>query len=77
MKYWSKTGVFCGEICEMLKHSIVPSETARKTDKCAVTVHGSAAQADRVQEIISRTNPESVEKHQLSRINSEPHGARA
>jgi hypothetical protein len=77
MKYWSRTGALCGEIWGMLKHSIAQSETALKTNKCAVTVRGSAKEADRAQQIISRTNPESMEKHQPLRSNSEPHSARA
>ena len=77
MKYWSKTGAFCGEIWGMLKQSFVQSETALKTNKCAGPGPGSAEEADHAQKIISRTTPESVEKHQPSRINSEPHSARA
>jgi hypothetical protein len=71
VNYWSKTGAFCGGIWGMLKHSIVQSGTALKTDRRAVIARGSAEEGGRAREIISRTTPESVEKH------SEPHAARA
>jgi len=48
------------------KNSILQYETAVKTDKFVVIAHGSAEEAARAREIISRTNPEAVEEHQLS-----------
>jgi hypothetical protein len=77
MKYWSKTGAFCGGLWGVLKNSIAQPDTALKTDKFAVIAHGSAEEASRAHEIISHTTPESVEEHQSSRINPEPRPARA
>ena len=77
MEYWRKTGAFCGGIWGVVKNSFAQPDTALKTDKSAVIAHGSAEEASPTQEIISRTNPKSVEKYQPSRINPGSHPARA
>jgi uncharacterized membrane protein len=46
------------------KDSILQYETALKTGKFVVIAHGSAAEAIRAREIISRTGPEALEEHQ-------------
>lgn len=48
------------------KNSILQYETALKTDKFVLIAHGSAEEAVRAREIISRTNPESLGEHQIS-----------
>jgi hypothetical protein len=77
MEYWRKMGAFCGGIWGVVKNSFAQPDTALKTDKFAVIAHGSAEEASRAQEIISRTNLKSVEKYQPSRINPGSHPARA
>jgi len=51
------------------KNSILQYETALKIDKFVLIAHGSAEQAARAREIISRTNPEALGEHQLSHTN--------
>ena len=46
------------------KDSILRYETALKTGKFVVIAHGTAAEATRAREIISRTNPDALEEHQ-------------
>ena len=55
------------------KDSVIQYETALRSGKFVVIVHGSAQEATHAREIISRTNPESVEQHQPSRTKPEPH----
>lgn len=45
------------------RNSILQYETALKTDKYVVIAHGTAEEAARAREILSRTSPESVEEH--------------
>jgi hypothetical protein len=77
MEYWRKMGAFCGGIWGVVKNSLAQPDPALKSDKFAVIAHGSAEEASRTHEIISRTNPKSVEKHQPSRINPGSQPARA
>ena len=46
------------------KDSILRYETALKTDKFIVIVHGSSDETTRAKEILNRTNPETLEHHQ-------------
>ena len=46
------------------KDSILKYETALKTDKFVVIVHGSAADNVQAKEILTRTNPEALDHHQ-------------
>ena len=55
------------------KDSVIQYETALRSGKFVVIAHGSAEEATNAREIISRTNPESVEQHQPSRTKPEPH----
>ena len=48
------------------KNSILKYETALKTDKFILIAHGSEAEAVQAREIISRTNPETLDEHQPS-----------
>ena len=43
------------------KDSILRYETALKTDKFVVIVHGSSDETTRAKEILNRTNPETLE----------------
>jgi hypothetical protein len=45
------------------KDSILRYETALKTDKFVVIVHGSSDETTRAKEILNRTNPETLEHH--------------
>jgi hypothetical protein len=54
------------------KNSILRYETALKTGKFVVIAHGTAEEATRAREIISRTNPEALEEHQPARTSPEP-----
>ena len=49
------------------KNSVLRYETALKTGKFVVIAHGTAEEAIRAREIISRTHPEALEEHQLTR----------
>jgi heat induced stress protein YflT len=53
------------------KDSILRYETALKSGKFVVIAHGSAEEATRAREIISRTNPEALEEHQPSHASTE------
>jgi hypothetical protein len=53
------------------KNSILRYETALKTGKFVVIAHGTAEEANRAREIISRTDPEALEEHQPSRATPE------
>jgi hypothetical protein len=46
------------------KNSILKYETALKTDKFVLIAHGSADDTTRAKEILDRTNPETLERHQ-------------
>ena len=46
------------------KDSIVQYETALKTGKFVLIVHGSRDEATRAKEILNRTEPETLEHHQ-------------
>jgi len=46
------------------KDSILQYETALKTDKFLLIAHGSADEITRAKEILSRTNPETLQHHQ-------------
>ena len=46
------------------KDSIVQYETALKADKFLLIAHGSADEITRAKEILSRTNPETLQHHQ-------------
>jgi uncharacterized membrane protein len=46
------------------KDSILKYETALKTDKFVLIAHGSADDTTRAKEILDRTNPETLERHQ-------------
>jgi uncharacterized membrane protein len=46
------------------KDSILQYETALKTGKFVLIAHGTAEEATRAREIISRTKPEALEQHQ-------------
>src|SRR5579872_874828 len=48
------------------KNSILQYETALKTGKFVLIAHGTSEEATRAREIINRTNPEALEKHQPS-----------
>ena len=45
------------------KDSILQYETALKSDKFVVIVHGSGDETTRAKEILNRTNPETLEHH--------------
>jgi hypothetical protein len=49
------------------KDSIVRYETALKTDKFVLIVHGTEEETTSARELIDRTNPEVVENYQPSR----------
>ena len=53
------------------KDSILRYETALKTGKFVLIAHGTAEEAARARDIISRTNPEALEEHQPSRATPE------
>jgi uncharacterized membrane protein len=53
------------------KDSILRYETALKTGKFVVIAHGTADDARRARDIISRTNPEALEEHQPSLARAE------
>ena len=55
------------------KDSVLQYETALKTDKFLLIAHGSADEINRAKEILNRTNPETLNHHQPSRTNPEPH----
>src|ERR1035438_1166229 len=55
------------------KDSVLQYETALKTDKFLLIAHGSADEINRAKEILNRTNPETLDHHQPSRTNPEPH----
>jgi hypothetical protein len=48
------------------KDSILQYETALKTDKFVLIAHGSAAELTQAKEIVARTNPESLQHHQVA-----------
>jgi hypothetical protein len=47
------------------RNSVLQYETAIKTGKFVVIAHGTADEAARAREIISRTNPEALDEHEL------------
>ncbi len=49
------------------KDSILKYETALKTDKFLLLVHGSADEANKAKQILDDTNPEMLEHHEASR----------
>jgi hypothetical protein len=49
------------------KNSILQYETALKTDKFLLLAHGSVEEIARAEEILDRTNPQTMEHHQASR----------
>lgn len=53
------------------RDSVLQYETALKTGKFVVIVHGNAAEATHAREIINRTNPEELMEHQPSRTGPE------
>jgi len=53
------------------KDSILKYETALKTDKFVVIAHGTEEEVNQAREIIRRTNPETVDEHQISRFGAE------
>ena len=48
------------------KDSILRYETALKTDKFVMIAHGSVDETTRAKEILHRTNPETLEHHQMN-----------
>jgi hypothetical protein len=48
------------------KDSILQYETALKADKFVLIAHGSVDETTRAQEILNRTNPETLEHHQIN-----------
>ena len=48
------------------KNSVLKYETAIKSGKFVIIAHGTALDATRARDIISGTNPEAVEHHELS-----------
>jgi hypothetical protein len=48
------------------KDSILRYETALKTDKFVLIAHGSVDETTRAKEILHRTNPETLEHHQMN-----------
>jgi hypothetical protein len=54
------------------KNSILQYETALKTGKFVVIAHGTAEEASRAREIISRTTPEALEAHHSAGTTPEP-----
>jgi uncharacterized membrane protein len=55
------------------KDSILQYETALKSGKFVVIVHGSAEETVHARDVIHRTNPETFEEHQASSSCKEPH----
>jgi uncharacterized membrane protein len=53
------------------KNSVLQYETAIKTGKFVLIAHGTAEEATRAREIISRTNPEALTEHELSLAGTE------
>ena len=53
------------------KDSILQYETALKTGKFVLLVHGTVGEATRAREIINRTNPEDLAEHQPFRVTAE------
>ena len=54
------------------KNSVLKFETALKTDKFVLVAHGSADEVAHAQEILDRTDAESLEHHQASTTNAKP-----
>ncbi|MGA3007887.1 MAG: hypothetical protein ABSE59_08350, partial [Opitutaceae bacterium] len=48
------------------KDSILQYETALKSDKFVLIVHGSVDETTRAKEILNRTQPETLEHHQIN-----------
>jgi len=47
------------------KNSVLQYETAVKTDKFVVVVHGTAAEAEQARQVLAATNPVSMGNHQI------------
>ncbi len=48
------------------KDSVLRYETALKTDKFLLLVHGSAAEITQAKEVVARTNPETMQHHRAA-----------
>jgi uncharacterized membrane protein len=59
------------------RNSVLQYETAVKGGKYVLIAHGSDAEAVHAREIISRTNPESLEEHQPAGTRREAHATNA
>ncbi len=54
------------------KDSVLKYETALKTDKFVLIVHGALAEINRARNILSESDADSVDEHLVSPANAEP-----